>query len=73
MLDVVGAIQMDLSYIMLLTHEGESVRLYKESYRMNHVEHPRNPNNQVKIIEESMGSYMVMAAKVPQPKYVKGL
>lgn len=57
-----GSIQRDLSYATILSPFGETLTIYREQYREQHVEDPRKPNNNFTYLEGDTGLYTSLAS-----------
>jgi ribonuclease HI len=62
--DLGGNLQMDLSYATIPTPYGNTFKLTREVFRRYHIEDPRNPKNELRYNEESLGNYAILSNSI---------
>jgi hypothetical protein len=63
---------MDISYAKIPTIDGDSITLFRKSYRRNHVEDPRKKEDPLVWQDERFKSYTIFAAERMVRSYTKG-
>jgi ribonuclease HI len=59
-----GNLQMDLTYAIIPTPDGNTFKLNRELERRYHVEDPKNPKNEFKYREDDLGSYAILSNSI---------